>query len=141
MVKKDITTMVGATPSEELSPYLAGLAVTDATPAPKRANAPAPSAEIEPKPEPEPMPEQEPTATSMRERKERGPGRRYTTIRLSEDAYSSIARAAQCYRIATGNNLSLGDFVALSVKRALPHLSKQAYQVMVSLQKDTSSPS
>lgn len=53
-----------------------------------------------------------------------------THIRLTNDVKTFCYRAHQCYQLATGKHLSLSSFIELCVKRALPHISKEASELM-----------
>ena len=129
MAKKDITMAVGMTAMEGMSSFInesGDMLGLEKEPAPRSD-------------EPEAQPEAHQEAP-VAERPKGGPAARkqvkYTSVRLTDQSHLFLSRAVQCYRIATGRSISLGDFIELSVRRALPHISKEAYQILSSIQKD-----
>ncbi len=59
----------------------------------------------------------------------------WNSIRITTTQKASLDQAHQAYRLATGKTISLSDFIGLCVRRALPHISKEAADLMRQLEK------
>lgn len=61
---------------------------------------------------------------------------KYTHIRLTDAVKTDVDRSLQAYRLVTGKSVSLSEFIGTCVRRALPHISKEAAEMVRLIQKE-----